>query len=93
MVGSEHHDYHHYVGGQSQSNFASIFTYCDYIYGTDKPKPRVDYTLKEVCGSLPALPRISYMIDDTMNSIVTDMLQWPQRIVVPLGGILVKTRL
>ncbi|XP_058786989.1 calcium-dependent lipid-binding protein-like [Vicia villosa] len=59
----------------------------------DVPKPRVDYTLKEVCGSLPALPRISYMIDDTMNSIVTDMLQWPQRIVVPLGGILVKTRL
>nr|GFC45779.1 methylsterol monooxygenase 1-1-like [Tanacetum cinerariifolium] len=22
--------------GQSQSNFASVFTYCDYIYGTDK---------------------------------------------------------
>ncbi|XP_074317768.1 methylsterol monooxygenase 1-1-like [Silene latifolia] len=34
--GAEHHDYHHYVGGQSQSNFASVFTYCDYIYGTDK---------------------------------------------------------
>ncbi|KAJ6849876.1 putative methylsterol monooxygenase 1-1 [Iris pallida] len=34
--GAEYHDYHHYVGGQSQSNFASIFTYCDYIYGTDK---------------------------------------------------------
>ncbi|XP_026411362.1 methylsterol monooxygenase 1-1-like isoform X1 [Papaver somniferum] len=34
--GSEYHDYHHYVGGQSQSNFASVFTYCDYIYGTDK---------------------------------------------------------
>jgi len=29
-------DYHHYVGGQSQSNFASVFTYCDYLYGTDK---------------------------------------------------------
>ncbi|BBH03220.1 hypothetical protein Prudu_014020 [Prunus dulcis] len=29
-------DYHHYVGGQSQSNFASVFTYCDFIYGTDK---------------------------------------------------------
>ncbi|KAG6634228.1 hypothetical protein I3843_12G103000 [Carya illinoinensis] len=34
--GAEYHDYHHYVGGQSQNNFASVFTYCDYIYGTDK---------------------------------------------------------
>ncbi|CAF2130758.1 unnamed protein product [Brassica napus] len=34
--GAEYHDYHHYVGGQSQSNFPSVFTYCDYIYGTDK---------------------------------------------------------
>ncbi|XP_021280155.1 methylsterol monooxygenase 1-1-like [Herrania umbratica] len=35
-VGAEYHDYHHYVGGQSQSNFASVFTYCDRIYGTDR---------------------------------------------------------
>eukprot|EP00249_Psilotum_nudum_P000702 c12797_g1_i1 orf=380-1291(+) len=34
--GSEYHDYHHFIGGKSQSNFASVFTYCDYIYGTDK---------------------------------------------------------
>nr|APF46995.1 4alpha-methyl oxidase 1 [Tripterygium wilfordii] len=34
--GAEYHDYHHYVGGQSHSNFASVFTYCDFIYGTDK---------------------------------------------------------
>ncbi|KAK3036022.1 hypothetical protein RJ639_030723 [Escallonia herrerae] len=34
--GAIYHDYHHYVGGKSQSNFASVFTYCDYIYGTDK---------------------------------------------------------
>lgn len=34
--GAEYHDYHHFVGGQSQSNFASVFTYCDYLYGTDK---------------------------------------------------------
>lgn len=34
--GADYHDYHHYVGGMSQSNFASVFTYCDYIYGTDK---------------------------------------------------------
>ncbi|XVF33495.1 hypothetical protein REPUB_Repub17cG0173400 [Reevesia pubescens] len=35
-VGAEYHDYHHYVGRQSQSNFASVFTYCDLIYGTDR---------------------------------------------------------
>ncbi|KAL5166873.1 Methylsterol monooxygenase 1-1 [Glycine soja] len=34
--GPAYHDYHHYVGGKSQSNFASVFTYCDYIYGTHK---------------------------------------------------------
>ncbi|KAL6557232.1 Methylsterol monooxygenase 1-1 [Orobanche minor] len=34
--GAAFHDYHHYVGGRSQSNFASVFTYCDYIYGTNK---------------------------------------------------------
>lgn len=28
-----------------------------------------------------------------MESIVTDMLQWPHRIVVPIGGIPVDTRL
>lgn len=25
---AEYHDYHHYVGGQSQTNFASVFAYC-----------------------------------------------------------------
>lgn len=34
--GAQYHDYHHFVGGKSQSNFASVFTYCDWIYGTDK---------------------------------------------------------
>eukprot|EP00897_Mesotaenium_endlicherianum_P003125 jgi/Mesen1/2840/ME000174S02092 len=34
--GAEFHDYHHEVGGLSRGNFASIFTYCDYLYGTDK---------------------------------------------------------
>ncbi|MED6196201.1 hypothetical protein PIB30_045168 [Stylosanthes scabra] len=52
-----------------------------------EPEPKIDYTLKAVGGSLTALPGISDMIDDTVNSIVTDMLQWPHRIVVPLGGI------
>ncbi|KAF7092598.1 hypothetical protein CFC21_095071 [Triticum aestivum] len=36
--GAPHHDYHHRVGRKSQSNFASVFTFCDYIYGTDKLK-------------------------------------------------------
>ncbi|KAM6584936.1 hypothetical protein CsatB_011938 [Cannabis sativa] len=55
------------------------------------PKPRIDYTLKAVGGSLTALPGISDMIDDTVNTIVTDMLQWPHRIVVPIGGLPVDT--
>ncbi|KAK6142871.1 hypothetical protein DH2020_023219 [Rehmannia glutinosa] len=56
-----------------------------------EPKPQIDYTLKAVGGSLTAIPGISDMIDDTVNSIVTDMLQWPHRIVVPIGGIPVDT--
>lgn len=34
--GAEFHDHHHLVGGQSTGNFASCFTYCDALYGTDK---------------------------------------------------------
>ncbi|XP_039047937.1 synaptotagmin-5-like isoform X2 [Hibiscus syriacus] len=56
-----------------------------------EPEPRIDYTLKAVGGSLTAVPGLSDMIDDTVNSIVTDMLQWPHRIVVPIGGIPVDT--
>ncbi|KAL0725342.1 hypothetical protein Bca4012_039941 [Brassica carinata] len=52
-----------------------------------EPKPRIDYTLKAVGGSLTAIPGLSDMIDDTVDSIVKDMLQWPHRIVVPIGGI------
>ncbi|GAV85297.1 C2 domain-containing protein [Cephalotus follicularis] len=52
-----------------------------------EPKPKIDYILKAVGGSLTALPGLSDMIDDTVNTIVTDMLQWPHRIVVPIGGI------
>ncbi|MCH82298.1 synaptotagmin-5-like, partial [Trifolium medium] len=37
-----------------------------------EPKPRIDYTLKAVGGSLTALPGISDMIDDTVDTIVTD---------------------
>ncbi|KAJ0110491.1 hypothetical protein Patl1_00309 [Pistacia atlantica] len=56
-----------------------------------EPKPRIDYTLKAVGGSLTAIPGISDMIDDTVDTIVKDMLQWPHRIVVPIGGIPVDT--
>uniref|UniRef100_A0A7N0TDS2 Uncharacterized protein n=1 Tax=Kalanchoe fedtschenkoi TaxID=63787 RepID=A0A7N0TDS2_KALFE len=56
-----------------------------------EPKPRIDYTLKAIGGSLTAVPGLSDMIDDTVTSIVTDMLQWPHRIVVPLGGVPVDT--
>ncbi|KAF7844702.1 Extended synaptotagmin-2 [Senna tora] len=52
-----------------------------------EPKPRIDYTLKAIGGSLTAIPGLSDMIDDTVNTIVTDTLQWPHRIVVELGGI------
>uniref|UniRef100_A0A6N2MUK9 C2 domain-containing protein n=1 Tax=Salix viminalis TaxID=40686 RepID=A0A6N2MUK9_SALVM len=57
----------------------------------NQPKPKIEYVLKAVGGSLTALPGVSDMIDDTVNSIVTDMLQWPHRIVVPIGGIPVDT--
>ncbi|OIT26577.1 PREDICTED: synaptotagmin-4-like [Nicotiana attenuata] len=56
-----------------------------------EPKPRIDYVLKAVGGSLTALPGLSDMIDDTVNTIVTDMLEWPHRIVVPIGGVPVDT--
>ncbi|KAK1376273.1 putative Calcium lipid binding protein [Heracleum sosnowskyi] len=56
-----------------------------------EPKPRIDYTLKAIGGSLTAIPGLSDMIDDTVQTIVTDMLQWPHRIVVPIGGVPVDT--
>jgi sterol desaturase/sphingolipid hydroxylase (fatty acid hydroxylase superfamily) len=36
VVDAEFHDYHHYAGGKTRTNFGSVFTYCDYIYGTNK---------------------------------------------------------
>ncbi|KAK8459290.1 hypothetical protein SEVIR_2G117100v4 [Setaria viridis] len=50
-----------------------------------QPEPKIQYTLKAIGGSLTAVPGLSDMIDDTVNSIVSDMLQWPHRLVVPLG--------
>ncbi|XP_078174363.1 calcium-dependent lipid-binding (CaLB domain) family protein [Carex rostrata] len=51
------------------------------------PKPRIDYTLKAVGGSLTAIPGLDDMIDDIVDSIVDDMLKWPHRLVIPLGGV------
>ncbi|XP_062190758.1 calcium-dependent lipid-binding protein [Phragmites australis] len=48
-------------------------------------QPKIQYTLKAIGGSLTAVPGLSDMIDDTVNSIVSDMLQWPHRLVVPIG--------
>ncbi|KAJ8642197.1 hypothetical protein MRB53_018891 [Persea americana] len=56
-----------------------------------QPNPRIDYTLKAVGGSLTAVPGLSDMIDDTVNTIVTDKFQWPHRIIIPIGGIPVDT--
>lgn len=35
---------------------------------------------------------LAFLHKDTVNTIVEDMLQWPHRIVVPIGGIPVDTR-
>ncbi|GBG66260.1 hypothetical protein CBR_g57861 [Chara braunii] len=47
--GAEYHDYHHLIGGKSQGNFASVFTYCDWLYGTDKGyRFRKEFELKKM---------------------------------------------
>ncbi|KAJ7299878.1 hypothetical protein O6H91_Y124200 [Diphasiastrum complanatum] len=51
------------------------------------PKPEVKYILKVIGGSLTALPGLADMIKDLVESIVVDTLQWPHRIVVPIGGV------
>ncbi|KAL8240205.1 hypothetical protein R6Q59_013560 [Mikania micrantha] len=56
-----------------------------------EPEPKIDYILKAVGGSLTSIPGLSDMIDDTVKTIVTDMLQWPQRIVLSIGGVDVDT--
>ncbi|KAM1543153.1 hypothetical protein ACFX1Z_012835 [Malus domestica] len=71
--------------------FRSLITLVASIPIQLKPKPRIDYTLTTVGGSLTALLGISNMIDDTVESIVIDMLQWPHKIVVPNGGVHVDT--
>ncbi|KMZ76118.1 putative Calcium lipid binding protein [Zostera marina] len=55
------------------------------------PKPKIGYTLKAVGGSLTAIPGISDMIRDIVNSIVSDTLEWPQRIIIPFGEVPIDT--
>lgn len=101
-------------------NYLTTVNYLQFPIVLDQPKPKIDYTIKAVGGSLTAIPGLSDMIEvsflmqlliliffpqmrnsfialfinvqDTVNTIVTDMLLWPHRIVVPLGGIPVDTR-
>ncbi|KAB5569118.1 hypothetical protein DKX38_002911 [Salix brachista] len=47
---------------------------------------RVIFQLAEEIPCISAVV-IALLSEDTVQSIVTDMLQWPHRIVVPLGGI------
>lgn len=50
-----------------------------------KPKPEIKYTLKLIGGSLSGVPGISDVIKDIVESAVSDTLQWPHRIVVPIA--------
>ncbi|KAI5084727.1 hypothetical protein GOP47_0000896 [Adiantum capillus-veneris] len=50
-----------------------------------KPKPQIRYTLKLIGGSLSGAPGISDVIEDIVESVVSDTLQWPHRIVIPIA--------
>eukprot|EP00249_Psilotum_nudum_P021145 c27993_g1_i2 orf=555-2063(-) len=50
-----------------------------------KPRPVIKYTLKVIGGSLSAAPGLSDMIEDLVETSVSDTLQWPHRIVVPIA--------
>ncbi|XP_040957932.1 very-long-chain aldehyde decarbonylase GL1-11-like [Gossypium hirsutum] len=81
--GADYHDYHHYVGEQSQSNFALVFTYCDYIYGTDKgyqyhKKVLRKITIKKFVAT-PKQIRELMQVDGLTNDEVKSHLQLPQQ--------------
>ncbi|KAK1282237.1 Synaptotagmin-4 [Acorus calamus] len=52
---------------------------------------RVIFQLAEEIPCISAVV-VALLSEDTVNTIVTDMLQWPHRIVVPIGGVPVDTR-
>jgi hypothetical protein len=50
-----------------------------------KPKFQIDYTLKVIGGSTGSIPGLGDMIEDLVTSSVADQLEWPHRIVLPVG--------
>lgn len=50
-----------------------------------KPKFQIEYTLKVIGGSTGAIPGLGEMIEDLVTSSVADQLEWPHRIVLPVG--------
>ncbi|KAG0553942.1 hypothetical protein KC19_12G051100 [Ceratodon purpureus] len=49
------------------------------------PKFQIDYKLKVIGGSTGSIPGLGDMIEDLVNSSVSDQLEWPHRIVLPVG--------
>ncbi|CAI5965800.1 unnamed protein product [Closterium sp. NIES-64] len=50
-----------------------------------KPRPKVDFVLKAVGGSLAAIPGLEKQIDNTVASVLESVILWPERIVVKLN--------
>eukprot|EP00249_Psilotum_nudum_P024799 c29296_g1_i4 orf=458-1945(-) len=50
-----------------------------------KPSHVIKYTLKVIGGSLSAVPGLSDMIKETVETAVSDTLQWPHRILVTIA--------
>lgn len=50
-----------------------------------KPKFNIEYTLKVIGGSTGTIPGLGDMIEDLVESSVSDSLEWPHRIVLPVG--------
>ncbi|KAI3743473.1 hypothetical protein L1987_61183 [Smallanthus sonchifolius] len=48
----------------------------------------------QLCEEIPCIYAVvvALLSEDTVKTIVTGMLQWPHRIVVPIGGVNVDTR-
>ncbi|CAI5975082.1 unnamed protein product [Closterium sp. NIES-65] len=49
------------------------------------PRPKVDFVLKAVGGSLAAIPGLEKQIDNTVASVLESVILWPERIVVKLN--------
>ncbi|GJP51794.1 hypothetical protein CLOM_g10933 [Closterium sp. NIES-68] len=51
-----------------------------------KPRPKVDFVLKAVGGSLSAIPGLEKQIDNTVASILDSSYVWPERTVIKLNA-------